>query len=237
MGPSPETYSLQSQTQALTHQRHTYRAPTFSSSPHLKCDFFYPDRSLLVNPTTSSPYLHELNRHNYSSLRDVRHTFKFDKQLTRDQASDIKQVLHILNERKKMKEGEKLRRLQAYTLGEMEKEEENKRLYPGGNHDPSYDPHNPRALEPQIRLQDERLRLPLEVYRPYLKKEAKGLFTELKQNIKDHEFLLHGRLKESFSTVIDRFPVFRNGHKGPEMTTALRKMLENRTAVEAKEVV
>jgi len=60
-----------------------------------------------LNPSSSSPYLHELNRHNYSSLRDPRHTFKFDKQLTRDQASDIKQVLQILNERKIKKEGEK----------------------------------------------------------------------------------------------------------------------------------
>ena len=39
--------------------------------------------------------------------------------------------------------------------------------------------------------------------------------------------MLKGQLKESFSTIIDKYPIFRNGHKGPEMTIALRKMLEN----------
>jgi hypothetical protein len=66
----------------------------------------------------------------------------------------------------------------------------------------------------------------MEVYWPYLKKEGDNMFGELRSAIRDHEFLLHGKLKESFSSVINRFPVFRNGHKGPEMTISLRKMIE-----------
>ena len=75
------------------------RATTFSSSPHLKCDFFYPDKSLLKDPTHASPYLHRLNDHQYSS-QNALPTLSFGKQLSRDQASDIKDVLQILNERK-----------------------------------------------------------------------------------------------------------------------------------------
>ncbi len=66
----------------------------------------------------------------------------------------------------------------------------------------------------------------MEIYRPYLKNEGDHMFGELRSAIKDHDFQLHGKLKESFSSVINRFPVFRNGHKGPEMTIALRKMIE-----------
>jgi hypothetical protein len=88
--------------------------------------------------------------------------------LTRDQASDIKQVLQILNERKLQKEKVKQKRLQAYTLGEMEQDEHNKKLGPGKT-DNSFDPVNNQAYELQIRLQDDKLRLPLEIYRPYLK--------------------------------------------------------------------
>lgn len=78
----------------------------------------------------------------------------------------------------------------------------------------------------KLRMQDPRLGLPLEVYQPYLKNEGDHMFEELRSVIKDHDFLLHGKLKESFSSVISRFPVFRNGHIGPEMTIALRKMIE-----------
>ncbi len=60
-----------------------------------------------------------------------------------------------------------------------------------------------------------------------MRKEGNGLKKELKKVINDHDFQLHGRLKESFVDVIDKFPLFRNGHKGPEMTIALRKMMEN----------
>jgi hypothetical protein len=102
------------------------RATTFSSSPHLKCDFFYPEKSLLKDPTHAYPYLHQLNEHHYSSQKALP-SFSFGKQLSRDQASDIKDVLQILNERKLQKEREKQRRLQSQTLGQMAYEEEIKR--------------------------------------------------------------------------------------------------------------
>jgi len=74
------------------------------------------------------------------------------------------------------------------------------------------------------------LRLPFEVYIPYIAKEWSNLRGDLKNAINDHDFQLHGRLKQSFGDVIDKFPIFRNGHKGPEMTVALRKMMEEKAA-------
>jgi len=65
------------------------------------------------------------------------------------------------------------------------------------------------------------------VYNPYLEQEGRKFITEVKSNVDDNDFKLKGQLKESFSTIIDKYPIIRNGHKGPEMTISLRKMLEN----------
>ena len=189
---------------------------------------------MLNDPDTASPYLHRLDQHQYTSMSDMP-TYTFGKNQTRDQASHIKGILQILNKRKLEKELKKQKRLQAYTLGEMRQEEDNKRQY--ANMLPKEFEAvkaaaimSEKSMEPSIKLQNEKLRLPFEVYIPYFKNEGDNLFSELKTAIKDHEFLLHGRLNQSFSTVIDKFPIFRNGHKGPEMTITLRKMIEETAA-------
>lgn len=56
------------------------------------------------------------------------------------------------------------------------------------------------------------------------------MFGKLKSVIKDHEFKLRGKLKESFTEIIGQHPIFKNGHKGTEMTNALRKRMEDSKA-------
>ncbi len=101
---------------------HLGKAIGFPKQKLEKCDFFYPYPRKEMNQL----YHHKLDEADYSSIKDIP-TYSFGKNQSRDQASDIKNIVGILNEMKALKDKQRKERMHVHTLKEYEEEEYLKR--------------------------------------------------------------------------------------------------------------